>query len=249
MTDVPSPTPIPTYQGAALALKAPLVIHRRSLHSSADGDPCLPEFRPLGGYLKRLFDVVIASVAIILLMPMMLMVVFLILITMGRPLLYAHERVGLGRRPFGCLKFRSMILDSDDALRRHFLVHPEAYQEWLETQKLRHDPRVTFVGRMIRMSSIDELPQLLNVLRGEMSCVGPRPVVSDELDRYGASASLYMSVRPGMTGLWQVSGRSSVEYGRRIALDVEYVRTWSFWLDLKILFKTMFVVAKVQDAA
>ena len=208
-----------------------------------------PEQRPLGGALKRTVDLVFAAALTVMLLPLELMIALLILVTMGRPVLFAHPRVGFQRRLFNCHKFRSMVRDPDTVLERHLAENPEAAREWRETQKLRNDPRITFVGRMLRKSSLDELPQLINVLRGEMSCVGPRPVVADELARYGAKTPLYLSVRPGMTGLWQVSGRSSVDYAHRIELDETYVRSWSPWLDLRILASTLFVLLKFNDAA
>lgn len=217
---------------------------RGSLSTSAS-----PEGRPLGGWIKRGLDLVIAAASIIMIMPIALVIALLILVTMGRPILFGHERVGFQRKVFNCHKFRSMVRDPDAVLLRHLENNPEAAIEWNETQKLRNDPRVTFVGRMLRKSSLDELPQLFNVWRGEMSCVGPRPVVADELARYGAKAALYLSTRPGMTGLWQVSGRSSVDYMRRVALDEIYVRSWSLWLDLKIILRTVFVLIKFDDAA
>lgn len=225
------------------------VVRRGGSESVAVGGSNSSDDRPLGGSLKRGVDLVVAATSIVLLAPITLLIVLLILVTMGRPVFFAHPRVGFKRKLFNCHKFRSMVRDPDEVLRRHFQANPEAEREWIETQKLRNDPRITFVGRMLRKSSLDELPQLLNVLRGEMSCVGPRPVVSEELERYGAKALLYLSARPGMTGLWQVSGRSSLDYNQRVALDERYVRSWSLWLDLKIMFKTISVLAKFDDAA
>jgi exopolysaccharide production protein ExoY len=229
---------------------------RSDLHSTVRGDApsdgstsLASERRPLGGALKRAADLVIAAVSLMAFLPLVTITALLVLLTMGRPVFYAHSRVGFERRPFNCLKFRSMVRDPDQVLERHLAENPEAAREWNDTQKLRNDPRVTFVGRMLRKSSLDELPQLINVLRGEMSCVGPRPVVADELARYGAKAPLYLSTRPGMTGLWQVSGRSSVDYPTRVALDETYVRSWSVLLDLKILFSTVFILLNAGDAA
>ncbi len=214
-----------------------------------DGAELALERPPLGGGLKRAVDLLLAGVLLILFLPTGLIIALLILLTMGRPVIYAHQRIGFDRKPFACYKFRSMVRNPDEMLQRHLAENPEAAREWSETRKLRNDPRVTFVGRMLRKSSLDELPQLFNVLRGEMSCVGPRPVVADELARYGAKAASYLSTRPGMTGLWQVSGRSSTDYPTRVALDETYVRSWSISLDLRILFNTIFVVLKPGDAA
>lgn len=250
MADIPSPMTKSASQGVSRGLDEMFgAIGGRGSDGRVQAETTPVQGRPLGGPTKRAADLAVATAAIVLLAPVTLMIILLILVTMGRPVFYAHERVGFRRKSFGCLKFRSMVRNPEDALRRHFLTHPEAEREWIETQKLRDDPRVTFVGRMIRKSSLDELPQLLNVLRGEMSCVGPRPVIVEELARYGACEPLYLSGRPGMTGLWQVSGRSSVDYDRRIALDEEYVLNWSLWLDLKILFKTFPAVIKIRDAA
>jgi exopolysaccharide production protein ExoY len=252
MAEMPSLLPEAPPQGAATALA------RNDLLSAVRGDTpgrgglgagVSLDLRPLGGALKRGADLLIAVASLVLVLPLALMIAALILLTMGRPVFFAHPRVGFQRKPFRCLKFRSMVNDPDGVLQRYLAENPEAAREWSETQKLRNDPRVTFVGRMLRKSSLDELPQLINVLRGEMSCVGPRPVITDELARYGAKLPLYLSTRPGMTGLWQVSGRSSVDYCDRVALDETYVRSWSLWLDLKILFSTVFVLLKFSDAA
>ena len=205
--------------------------------------------RPLGGFLKRSVDLAVAVISLLVLTPIGLIIALLIVLTMGRPIFFAHPRVGFQIKLFNCYKFRSMVRDPDGVLQRHLADNPAAAREWSETQKLRNDPRVTFLGRMLRKSSLDELPQLINVLRGEMSCVGPRPVVPDELARYGARAPLYLATRPGMTGLWQVSGRTSVDYRQRIALDESYVRSWSILLDLKILVSTVLVLLNFNDAA
>ena len=250
MAEMPSPLPELPTQGSASAFNDLLATVRGDARRRGGlGTNIAPEQRPLGGLLKRGVDLVVAATSLLALAPVVLMITLLVLLTMGRPVLFAHPRVGFRYKLFDCLKFRSMVRDPDGVLLRYFADNPEAAREWNETQKLRYDPRVTFVGRMLRKSSLDELPQLINVLRGEMSCVGPRPVVADELARYGAKAPLYLSTRPGMTGLWQVSGRSSVDYSRRVALDETYVRSWSLWLDLKILVGTTFVLLKFDDAA
>ena len=205
--------------------------------------------RPLGGFLKRSVDLGVALISLLVVMPVGVIIAVLIMLTMGRPIFFAHPRVGFQLRTFNCYKFRSMVHDPEEVLQRYLADNPDAAREWSETQKLRKDPRVTFLGRMLRKSSLDELPQLINVLRGQMSCVGPRPVVSDELARYGTRAPLYLATRPGMTGLWQVSGRTSVDYRERVALDESYVRRWSLLLDLKILISTAFVLLNFNDAA
>ena len=155
---------------------------------------------------------------------------------------YAHRRIGLAARDFRAWKFRSMVKDADQLLREYLQAHPELQEEWERDRKLKNDPRVTWIGRFLRRTSLDELPQLWNVLRGEMSLVGPRPIVEEEVKRYGPLFSLYTKVRPGLTGLWQVSGRSDTTYAERVAMDAYYVRNWSPWLDLYILARTVWVV-------
>lgn len=250
MNDIPSSLPETMPQPSASAWNELLgAVQVGGPGVAALGDGGMGDDRPLGGSLKRGIDLVFAAASILVVAPVTLLIVLLILVTMGRPVLFAHQRIGFRRRLFTCHKFRSMVRDPDEVLRRHFLENPEAEQEWIETRKLRKDPRVTFVGRMLRKSSLDELPQLVNVLLGQMSCVGPRPVTTDELDLYGGKALLYLSARPGLTGLWQVSGRSSVCYSQRVALDENYVRSWSLWLDLKIMCRTITALSKFDDAA
>jgi exopolysaccharide production protein ExoY len=142
-----------------------------------------------------------------------------------------------------------MIDGAEDLLNWHLASDPRAEKEWREVRKLRDDPRITPLGQILRKSSLDELPQLFNILRGDMSCVGPRPIVADELPRYGVYAEEYMKARPGLTGLWQVSGRNSLDYGKRVTLDCYYVHNWSMWTDLAILSKTAFAMVQTDDAA
>jgi lipopolysaccharide/colanic/teichoic acid biosynthesis glycosyltransferase len=166
----------------------------------------------------------------------------------GGPALFEHYRVGCGGRLFRCIKFRTMRLDAERALHELLERDPELHAEWSRNQKLTHDPRVTRFGRWLRRSSLDELPQLFNVLRGEMALVGPRPVTVAELRRYGAARWHYLSVMPGMTGLWQVSGRTGTGYERRVELDELYAKSRSAWLDCKILAKTVLVVLRCEGA-
>lgn len=188
--------------------------------------------------LKRAMDVVMAGVLLLLGLPVFALLALLVRLD-GGPVFFAHERVGFGGRRFGCLKFRSMVTDSTARLEALLASDPAARAEWDATRKLRHDPRITWMGRFLRVSSLDELPQLLNVLRGEMSLVGPRPVVAAELTlHYGAAARHYLSVRPGITGLWQVSGRSTTSYDTRVALDVRYATNPSLLEDMRILLRT-----------
>jgi lipopolysaccharide/colanic/teichoic acid biosynthesis glycosyltransferase len=166
----------------------------------------------------------------------------------GGPATFEHYRVGCGGRLFRCIKFRTMRQDAERALPAVLARNPALLAEWRRAQKLTDDPRVTRFGSWLRRSSLDELPQLLNVLRGEMALVGPRPVTVPELRRYGAARWLYLSVVPGMTGLWQVSGRNRTGYERRVELDQLYVKNRSAWLDFKILAKTVVVVLRREGA-
>lgn len=197
--------------------------------------------RPLAKAAKRVFDLLAAASLLVVISPVMLAIALLVRRD-GGPMFFRHERVGVGGTSFGCLKFRSMKANGDRILAEHLAHHPEAVVEWEASQKLRCDPRVTDIGRILRKTSLDELPQLFNVLRGEMSLVGPRPIVRAELRFYGEHGASYMQVKPGVTGLWQVSGRSDTSYERRVNLDVWYVRNWTFWHDLAILMKTVPVV-------
>jgi exopolysaccharide production protein ExoY len=203
--------------------------------------------RPVGGVWKRGFDITVAVSAIIVMAPLMLAVALLILVTMGRPVIFVQQRVGFNKRPFGCFKFRSMVSDAQERLARHLDQDEEAARLWRETQKLKHDPRITWIGHLLRKSSLDELPQLFNILRGDMSCIGPRPVVPAELSRYGNYADDYAMARPGLTGFWQVSGRSNTTYTHRINCDRYYVRRWSLVLDVVILLRTIPAVLRFRE--
>ena len=194
---------------------------------------------PVGGIAKRILDLVMALSAAAVLLPVGIMVALAIRITMGGPVVYAHERVGYDGRRIRCYKFRTMVTNADDVLRAQLLRNPALAQEWRDTQKLREDPRVTMLGKILRKSSLDELPQLINVIRGEMSCVGPRPVTAAELERYGEAEAEYLRARPGVTGLWQVSGRNRLSYAERVELDKAYVQQWSMWGDMIILLRTI----------
>jgi exopolysaccharide production protein ExoY len=192
--------------------------------------------------LKRIFDLAICIPAFLLLLPLFVLIALLVLCIDGRPVLFRHERVGIGGRSFQCIKFRSMVSDAEGILINHLSNDPLASEEWSAHQKLSDDPRVTRLGRSLRRSSLDELPQLLNVIVGDMSLVGPRPIVVAEMDRYGDAISAYLSMRPGLTGLWQVSGRSACSYRERVFIDREYVASWTLARDFQILLKTMAVV-------
>jgi exopolysaccharide production protein ExoY len=200
------------------------------------------------GFAKRLFDMFAAFCGLVVLAPVFLAVAILISLNDGGPTFYGHRRVGRQGRMFKCWKFRSMVKDGDAVLAAHLKDNPAAEREWRETQKLDDDPRVTAIGAFIRKTSIDELPQLWNVLVGEMSLVGPRPITRTELDRYGKDRRYYLLVRPGITGLWQVSGRSTTTYERRIAYDRNYLVNWSYSQDAMILWRTVPAVLKSEGA-
>ena len=197
---------------------------------------------PANLLLKRALDLSLGSLLFLLFLPLLPPIALALwLEDRGGPF-YRHLRVGQGGRSFHALKFRTMRPDADRVLEVYLRENPEARALWEKERKLKEDPRVTRVGRFLRRWSLDELPQVLNVLKGEMSLVGPRPVTEEELPRYGESLDLYLGVRPGLTGLWQVSGRNEVPYERRVALDRYYVQNWSVWLDLYILGRTVLAV-------
>lgn len=194
---------------------------------------------PIGGIFKRFFDITAAVSGLVVLSPLLLMLALLVKFSDGGRVIYGHRRIGRNGRVFSCFKFRTMVENGDEVLATHLASHPQDREEWAATRKLQNDPRVTAVGAVLRKLSLDELPQIFNILRGEMSFVGPRPVVDDELTLYGTAASFYLQSRPGLTGLWQVSGRNDVSYGTRVAFDRHYVENWSFTFDLKILIWTV----------
>jgi Undecaprenyl-phosphate galactose phosphotransferase WbaP len=188
-------------------------------------------------FVKRAFDIMGSACLLILLAPVFLLISYLIQRDGGR-VIYRHTRVGTEGQEFGCLKFRTMLIDADRVLQELLEQKPSVLAEWKKDFKLKNDPRITRIGAFLRRSSLDELPQLINVLKGEMSLVGPRPVVREELARYGDHVSYYLQVRPGLTGLWQASGRNDLDYARRVSLDVWYVKNWSLWTDIVVLLKT-----------
>jgi exopolysaccharide production protein ExoY len=194
---------------------------------------------PVGRHQKRLVDIVLALSGIVLLAPLLIICYLATIITSPGPALFRHRRVGFNGKHFDCLKFRTMVTDAPERLRDVIESDPLAAAEWTSNRKLRNDPRVTAIGAILRKSSLDELPQLFNVLKGDMSIVGPRPVPDEELERYAASISAYLACRPGITGLWQVSGRSTTTYSKRIACDTFYADNWSMALDAKILVVTL----------
>lgn len=188
---------------------------------------------------KRILDVVVASIALIFVLPLLILVGVLIRLQDGGQAVYSQKRYGRNGRTFKCYKLRSMVANADQRLIEILAQDPEARIEWEQTQKLTHDPRITPLGRFIRKTSIDELPQLFNILKGEMSIVGPRPIVENEITKYGEFYRDYCSVRPGLTGLWQVEGRSDTTYEQRVQLDVKYATTRNFTGDIMIMLRTV----------
>lgn len=203
--------------------------------------------QPLSRGIKFTFDLLVAGLLGILLMPVFALFT-LIISRDGGPVLYRHTRVGRGGQPFACLKFRTMVPNAQQVLDAHLAQSPSAAAEWEATRKLVDDPRVTPVGRFLRSTSLDELPQLFNVLSGQMSLVGPRPVTQDELEYYGRDVFFYLEAMPGITGLWQVSGRSTLSYDQRVLYDTWYVKNWTLWLDVAILARTIPVVIRGDGA-
>jgi exopolysaccharide production protein ExoY len=206
------------------------------------------EQRPIGLGTKRAIDILLALSGFFLLLPLLIICFVAVVATSPGPALFRHRRVGFNGKPFDCLKFRTMRIDAPELLRQLLDSDPTAAAEWAATFKLQHDPRVTMIGHILRKSSLDELPQLFNVLRGDMSIVGPRPVTQDELVRYASAASAYMACRPGVTGLWQVSGRSKTTYSKRVAYDAHYAQNWSLILDAKILIFTLPALLDTESA-
>ena len=197
------------------------------------------EQRPIGLGTKRTIDILLALFGIFLLAPLLIICFVAVVATSPGPALFRHRRMGFNGKPFNCLKFRTMATDAPERLRHLLESDPAAAAEWATNYKLRSDPRITTMGAILRKSSLDELPQLFNVLKGDMSIVGPRPITEDELIRYSSSAGAYMACRPGITGLWQISGRSTTTYSKRIACDTFYAQNWSLALDVKILIVTI----------
>lgn len=208
----------------------------------------IAKVRAANGRVKHAFDFVVAAAALLFFSPALLTIALLIKLTDPGPVLFKHVRVGRRGKRFECLKFRTMKVNADELLANILQSDPQAAAEWENGQKLRNDPRVTWFGKFLRKSSLDELPQIWNVLRGQMSVVGPRPITRAELNRYGKDRRYYLLVRPGITGLWQVSGRSSTGYEKRIRLDREYVEEWSWLGEFWILLMTIPAVLKTKDA-
>jgi len=197
---------------------------------------------PRARWLKRALDVCLVTLLGLAAMPFVILLAVLIKLTSAGPVFYGQRRFGRGGEPFTAWKFRSMVANANQVLEQHLASDPKLREEWRRSHKLRNDPRITRLGRILRRTSLDELPQIWNILRGQMSLVGPRPIVAEEIPRYGDGIGLYKKVTPGLTGLWQVSGRNNVSYEQRVDFDLYYVRNWSIWLDLYVLAKTVRVV-------
>lgn len=198
--------------------------------------------------VKRTADFLGAALLILFFLPFFLLIALILWFSDSGPIFFSHERIGRGGVTFGCLKFRTMYRDADLILAEKLRNDPDARREWEENQKLRNDPRVHPVGKFLRRSSLDELPQLFNVLAGSMSLVGPRPIVGKEVAHYGNRIGCYLSLRPGITGLWQVSGRNDTTYSERVSLDERYFHEQSFLLDARILVRTLWVVLLAKGA-
>lgn len=203
----------------------------------------------ISNLVKNVFDFSLTAVGTICISPLLVYIAYRIKKEDPGPIFFAHERIGKNGKPFPCYKFRSMVTNSQEMLQQYLAENPAAKEEWEREFKLKNDPRVTPIGKVLRCTSLDELPQIFNVLRGEMSLVGPRPVIQEELDKYyGETAKLYCTVKPGITGLWQVSGRSDTTYDERVAMDESYINNRSLLGDIVILWKTIGVVALKKGA-
>jgi len=203
--------------------------------------------RLLYQFIKRVFDILVSGLSLIVFSPIFLLIVILIRIDSKGKTFYKHKRIGKQGKPIYLYKFRSMYFDSEERLEK-MLKNPDIRKEWEENFKLENDPRITKVGKMLRRTSLDELPQLINILRGDMSIVGPRPVIESEIEKYGEEKEKFLSVTPGLTGWWACNGRSCTSYEDRKKLELYYVEHRSISLDLKIIFKTFISVMK-QDGA
>jgi lipopolysaccharide/colanic/teichoic acid biosynthesis glycosyltransferase len=202
------------------------------------------KFRDL---VKRLFDIIFSLSVLIFCAPVYLILAGSIALTSSGAVFYTQERVGKNRQHFYCIKFRTMIPDAELHLQKMMAQSDALRQEFSENFKLKQDPRITRIGKFLRITNLDEFPQFINVLKGEMSVVGPRPLVPEELERYGKDIDRVLTIRPGITGLWQVSGRNDIPYDERIRIDVSYVKDRNFWLDLQIVFRTILLTVMTKN--
>jgi lipopolysaccharide/colanic/teichoic acid biosynthesis glycosyltransferase len=212
------------------------IVQQRSLTSSKSSD-----------IAKRVFDIVFSLLVLVVCAPVYLVLAMAIAYTSSGSVFYIQERVGKNHRRFGCIKFRTMIPNADRLLDEMMAESEDLRQEFSENFKLKQDPRITKIGKLLRMTNLDEFPQFINVLRGEMSVVGPRPLVPEEIERYGTAIDRILTIRPGVTGLWQVSGRNDIPYVDRIRIDVRYVKRRNLWLDLQIVLKTIYLMAMPKN--
>ena len=193
-------------------------------------------------FIKRTFDIIFSTSMVVISLPVTLIFCFLIKLGSRGPIFFTQVRLGKNKKPFKCIKFRTMSPEADDILENLLLNNEELKHEFEKTQKIKNDPRITPIGKFLRKSSLDELPQFINVIRGEMSIIGPRPIVESEKIRYGDNLKKVLSIRPGITGLWQVSGRNNLSYKRRVFLDLIYVKDHNFSMDFNILIRTIGVI-------
>lgn len=203
---------------------------------------------PYNRFLKRAMDLVLSLLGLVLALPLCLFIAALIYLTSQGPILFIHQRIGKDAKTFPCYKFRTMILGAEEKLKETFIKDPSLKTEWENGFKLKNDPRVTKIGKFLRKTSLDELPQLLNVLKGEMSLVGPRPITKEEIKKYGDKINDYYLAKPGLTGSWQVNGRSDTTYEERVRMDICYIKNWSVAKDLLYLFKTIGAVWRRKGA-
>ena len=204
--------------------------------------------KPTNRFVKNVFEILSLLLAIPIWLPLMIALALAVKLSSPGPALFRQTRVGRAGKEFSCLKFRTMGVDAEDQLIRFLQDNPQAREEWESERKLKNDPRITAVGHFLRKTSLDELPQIINILKGEMSLIGPRPIVSEEVEMYSENFKYYTSVCPGLSGLWQVSGRNDIDYRQRVMLDIFYVRNWSLWLDFMILLRTVPIVLRKDGA-
>jgi lipopolysaccharide/colanic/teichoic acid biosynthesis glycosyltransferase len=200
-----------------------------------------------GDTAKRIFDICFSLTFLIVFSPLYLLLIVLVALSSSGPVFYVQERVGKNYKRFNCYKFRTMISNADEVLHEMMQTSPSMRQEFQNTFKLKRDPRITWIGKFLRITSLDEFPQFWNVLKGDMSVVGPRPLVVEELPSYGDYIDRVLTIRPGATGLWQVSGRNNIPYPRRVQIDVYYANSRNFLMDLWIIVKTVGVVVFPKD--
>ena len=193
-------------------------------------------------FYKRLFDLIFAVIFIFILSPIFIGITLLVKASSRGEIIYNQIRIGLNKKKFACKKFRTMHPEADDILKKILSENPDIKKEYLTSFKIKNDPRITPIGKFLRITSLDELPQLINVLRGEMSIVGPRPIVKEEIPKYGNAIQKVFSVKPGMTGLWQVSGRNKLSYEKRVYLDLKYAKQRNIVMDMRILIRTIGVI-------